>query len=53
MGYKERFKMNELEHEIAAEEEDMMKNMTPAERRQHLQDLVDAEIAAEKMRKNR
>ena len=43
MGYKEDFKRRELEHELAGEDEDMLRQMTPKERREYFrQEAEDA-----------
>jgi hypothetical protein len=42
--YKQKFKMEELQNELRGEEEDMLKKMTPKERREYFRQ--EAESAA-------
>jgi len=48
MGYKEDFKRRELEHELAGEDEEMMRNMTREELRKYLREAAESEARREK-----
>jgi hypothetical protein len=50
MTYKQDFKRRELEHELQGEDEEMLRQMTPAERRKWLRE--EAEDAARRHRDN-
>ena len=50
MSYKQDFKRKELEHELQGEDEEMLKSMTPEERRKYFRE--EAESAARRHRDN-